>query len=184
MANPVVPLVPDEVELDAERRRVEILRGEELPVSPTGFEHGVVVLAFGGLLRATALRSGVGEVVTEVGFRLAEDVLLAPDLALVAADAVPKGSMRRRMIRGAPRLAVEIVSPGQDAGELAEKIESYLSAGAEAVWVLDPSRAAVAVHEPGQPVRLLRHEDSLAAGEMIPGFAMPVADVFALVETV
>ena len=36
------------------------------------------------------------------------------------------------MIRGAPRLAVEIVSPGQDAGEPAEKLDLYLAAGTDA----------------------------------------------------
>jgi Uma2 family endonuclease len=173
---------PADIERLPEDERFELLNGEPLPVSPTGFEHGDLVLAFGGALRSAARRANVGRVVTEVGFRMGPDVLLAPDLALVAADAVPVGPGRRRMIDGAPRLAIEVASPGQDAGELAEKIDRYLAAGAGAVWVLYPTRAAVAVHAPGQPVRLLRGPDVLDGGESIPGFAMPVADVFALVD--
>jgi Uma2 family endonuclease len=175
---------PAHIERLPEDERFELLRGEPLPVSPAGFEHGDLVLAFGGVLRAAARRAGAGRIVSEVGFRLTDDALLAPDLALVAPEAVPSGAARRRMIRGAPRLAVEIVSPDQDAGELAEKIAFYFNAGTDAVWVLYPGRVLIAVHTANQPVRLLREADVLDGGVLIPGFAMSASEVFAFGEVV
>lgn len=172
----------EEMERRAERERFELVRGDEIVVSPVGFEHGDLVLAFGPVLRAAARRAAVGRVVTEVGFWLAEDVLLAPNLALVPPEAVPLDPQKRRMIEGAPRLAVEIASPSQESGALAEKIDLYLAAGVDPVWVLYPSRRLVAVHRPEQPVRLLRGDDILDGGDAIPGFRLAVAAIYALVD--
>ena len=47
-----------------------------------------------------------------------------------------------------------------------------------------PSRAVVAVHAAGRSVRLLRQTDVLRRGLLIPKFALSVAEVFALVDTV
>jgi Uma2 family endonuclease len=171
-----------ELERRAEREQFEIFRGERVPVSPTGFDHGDLVLAFGPALREAARRSGCGRVVTEVGFWLDENVLVAPDLALVPPELVPAKNEGRRIIRSRPRLAVAIVSPGQDAGKVAEKVDLYLTAGVDPVWVMYPTQRLIAVHSPGQPVRLLRADDILDRGSAIPGFAMAVADVYDLVD--
>lgn len=92
----------DDLERQAERERFELFRGERVTVSPAGFVHGALVIASGGLLAREARRARIGRVVTEVGFGLNAETLLAPDIALVAAESVPTGDARRRMIRGAP----------------------------------------------------------------------------------
>lgn len=174
----------DELDLQAERERFELFRGERVPVSPTGYDHGALVIAFGGVLAHEARKASLGRMVTEVGFWLDADTLLAPDIALVAAEAVPVGDARRRMIRGVPRLAIEIASPGQESGELVEKIDLYLAAGVDLVWALYPGRRLVAVSAPQQPTRILRAGDILDGGGVIPGFAMTVADIYDLVDLV
>jgi Uma2 family endonuclease len=45
----------------------------------------------------------------------------------------------------APELAIEIISPGQSLGELVIKAESYLQAGVEQVWILDPKFQSLTV---------------------------------------
>lgn len=174
----------EDLERQAERERFEILRGEKVPLSPTGFKHGDLVLAFGPVIRGAARECGAGRVVTEVGFWIDENVLVAPDLALVPSGMIPSDAESIRMIHGVPRLVVEIVSPRQDAGLLAEKIDHYLNAGVDPVWVMYPILNLIAVHTPGQPVRLLREDDTLDGGSAIRGFAMKVADIFKLVDLV
>ncbi len=172
----------EELERQAERERFELFRGERVPVSPTGFRHGDLVLAFGPVIRGAARECGAGRVVAEVGFWIDENVLVAPDLAFVPSNMIPFGAESLRMIHGVPRLVVEIVSPRQDAGLLAEKVDLYLTAGVDPVWVMYPIRNLIAVHSPGQPVRLLRGGDILDGGSAIPGFAMKVADIYGLVD--
>lgn len=64
-----------------------------------------------------------------------------------------------------------------------EKIDLYLAAGAEQVWALYPGRRLVAVSSPAQPTRILRADDILDGGSIIPCFAMKVGGIYALDET-
>lgn len=79
----------------------------------------------------------------------------------------------------APDLAVEVVSPG-DAGEvIVDKVEQYLSAGTTQVWVVYPDRKSIHVHTPGGQAQRLSMTDTLTGGELLPGFALPLSDLFA-----
>jgi hypothetical protein len=47
------------------------------------------------------------------------------------------------------------------------------------VWVIDPERTTVAALIPNQEARLLTPGDTLDGGDVLPGFSVPVADIFA-----
>src|SRR5437667_11587584 len=60
------------------------------------------------------------------------------DVAYVSAElraATPKGSQQ---IDGVPLLAVEILSPSNKQGDVAEKVEECLDVGVGQVWVANP----------------------------------------------
>jgi hypothetical protein len=59
-----------------------------------------------------------------------------------------------------------------------EKIDEWLLAGCAMVWVINPRRRSVSVHRPGGLVNILSDADTLDGGELLPGFALPVADIF------
>jgi len=75
---------------------------------------------------------------------------------------------------GAPDLAIEIVSPGDDASDLREKVKQYLDAGALAVCVVYPRTELVEIYTPVNTARILGIEDTLDAPELLPGFKLPV----------
>ncbi len=79
-----------------------------------------------------------------------------------------------------PDLAVEIVSPNDRADDINDKVHEYLEAGARLVWVFWPRRRAVMVHEPDQPIHELGPDDFLDGGDVLPGFRVRVADLFAV----
>ena len=54
---------------------------------------------------------------------------------------------------GARDLLVEVVSPGDTRGEVAEKLVAWLSFGMLAVWIVDPAEASETI---GQMPRRLR----------------------------
>ena len=80
---------------------------------------------------------------------------------------------------GAPDLAIEVLSPDHHRPRLLEKVQAYLLYGTRLVWVVDPETESVTVESPGSDPRVLSGEDILDGGDVLPGFHVPVADVFA-----
>jgi hypothetical protein len=115
----------------------------------------------------------LGHVVSEVGFVLRRnpDTVRGPDVAFVRAGREPGGDDAQRFFAGAPDVAAEVVSPGDTAWEVAEKVEEYLAAGTSLVWVVDPKNSLVVVHTPDHVARVLRAGDTLDGGDVVPASA-------------
>jgi Uma2 family endonuclease len=101
-----------------------------------------------------------------------------PDVSFIrrerlTADQEPEGHATL-----APDLAVEVVSPNDVFENVSEKVREYLNAGVRLVWVVDPVGREVHVHRPDGPGSILRAEDELAGGEVLPGFRCRVGDLF------
>ena len=72
-----------------------------------------------------------------------------------------------------------VVSPDDTWSEVQEKVDEYLAAGTALVWVLSPDAQTVHVYRPDAPLVVLRASDTLAGDPVLPGFALPLAEVFA-----
>jgi Uma2 family endonuclease len=77
-----------------------------------------------------------------------------------------------------PDLAVEVKSPSDSVRQLREKAEYYLQHGTRLVWLIFPAQRIIEVYTLDE-VEILIEGDSLTGGDVLPGFSMPVADVFA-----
>ncbi len=62
---------------------------------------------------------------------------LRPDVCVLLGDRANVDS-RKVPIQGAPNIAVEVISPGERAGETRRKALTYLDAGVEEVWQVYP----------------------------------------------
>ncbi|MBM2810188.1 MAG: hypothetical protein HW416_947 [Chloroflexi bacterium] len=100
-----------------------------------------------------------------------------PDLAYIARERWPLGNERH--LHAAPDLAVEILSPDQHWSQFLDKIQFYLLYGVRLVWVIDPATETIAVQAPGEEAYVLRSGDVLTGGDVLPGFSVPVDDIFA-----
>jgi Uma2 family endonuclease len=162
-------------------------------MAPTGGVHGQLVLELAGFLKARVRQLGGnawGRVTTETGFVLWPDrrrESRAPDVAVVRAHRLPGGRIPRRLIRGIPDLAVEVLSPNDQPDAIRAKIEEYLGAGVPLVWVVDPL-VEVAVWTPAASAgTVLRAATGAAApgpavldgGGVIPGFRLPLRELWA-----
>ena len=78
---------------------------------------------------------------------------------------------------GAPELAIEAVSPGNDAAELEIKVNQYLTYGSQEVWVVYPRTRAVWIHRTGGLARKLTDQDVITS-DLFPGWSARVADFF------
>ena len=163
-----------------ETGRCELVRGELHTMIPPGFEHGRIALNLGAAIATYVKAHRLGAAVAaETGFLISRDpdTVRAPDVAFVRASRAPTPS--RGYYPGAPDLAVEVLSPDDRPGYVREKVAEWLEAGAQAVWVVDPRTRMVTVHAPDGEPRVLGERDTLPGGEVLPGFRVAVADIFA-----
>lgn len=63
------------------------------------------------------------------------------------------------------------------APEIAEKVNAYLAAGVAVVWVADPDARTVTAYRTGRHPLVFGATDTLTADGVIPGFAVPVAEL-------
>ena len=162
--------------------RRELVDGEVREMAPAGFEHGQVALSIGALVREHVRSCGLGVVVAaETGFRLGRDpdTVRAPDAAFVAADRLSGLGRLSGYLDLAPDLVVEVVSPNDRAADVVEKARAWLAAGTRLVWVVYPAQRLVVVHEPSGTARHLSGSEHLDGGDVLPGFEVEVACLFA-----
>jgi Uma2 family endonuclease len=140
--------------------------------------HSVIQFILAGMWFQYLARTPIGQGYTE--FRCifgppGQQRTYVPDLTFVAKERLTADLY----LHAAPDLAVEILSPDQDAGRFLDKIQFYLRHGVRLVWVIDPVRQTVTVLVPGEDARVLTRGDTLDGGAVLPGFSVPVAEIFA-----
>jgi Uma2 family endonuclease len=79
-----------------------------------------------------------------------------------------------------PDLVVEVVSPNDLANELQVKRIEWLDAGAQLVWIIHPLQQTVNAYRADGGFSLFRRTDTLTGEPVLPGFAVPVVDLFRL----
>lgn len=149
-------------------------------MSPAGYERGVIVGNVHTYLATFVKQRSLGIVTAaETGFVIGRDpdTVRAPDVGFIRAERVPR-VRTRGFFQGPPDLAVEVVSPTDRAGDLLSKVQDWLSAGCRAVWVVDPASQTISVYHGSHETALLAIGDELTDDELLPGFRLPVAEVF------
>jgi Uma2 family endonuclease len=171
--------VEDVLRLADAGERYELIDGELVPISPTGFEHGDVELYAGPLFANHARSRRLGKAVGgEVLFRLGPSgtVARAPDIAFVRRERL-LGIDLTGPFNGAPDLAVEIVSPTDTAMELQKKVETWLEYGTLAVLVMYTESQHVVLWRERGAIRL-SGDGVLDLDPALPGFRCPIRDLF------
>jgi Uma2 family endonuclease len=160
--------------------RCELVRGELIRMTPAGYEHGAIVVNMTLALGNFVTRAKLGRVSgAETGFHIAHDpdTVRAPDVAFVANERLPS-PLPKGFFVGPPDLAVEVVSPDDRPSEVAVKIQNWLDAGCRVVWLVDPRRQTVEVHQHSGQAKVLRLSDTLSGESLLPGFSLAVAEIF------
>jgi Uma2 family endonuclease len=159
----------------------ELVRGELIMMTPAGAEHGSIVIAITVPLASFVRQKKLGTLFgAETGFQIGRnpDTVRAPDVAFVRAERVP-AKLPRGFFPGPPDLAVEVLSPDDRAGEVLAEVQDWLEAGCRAVWVVDPKTRTVSVYHSPNEAAILAASETLSGGEVLPGFSVPVAEIFA-----
>jgi Uma2 family endonuclease len=162
---------------------LELIRGEVKRMSPTGITDGVFWSKVNSALESFVTANDLGIVCgAETGFIVerAPDSVLGADVAFISHERLAKIENPDKFGPFAPDLAVEVLSPGNRPGEIAEKVALHFGAGARAGWVFNPKKRTAAVYTSPTDVRILNEQDTLDGGEVLPGFKLELSKLFAV----
>jgi Uma2 family endonuclease len=163
--------------------RHELVRGELREIAPAGHKHGRIVLNVTTPLDQHVRANKLGAVfAAETGFKLAAnpDSVRAPDVAFVRQERLFGTEAVEGYWPGAPDLVVEVISPGDIYTEVEEKVTDWLDAGSRMVVLVNPRKRSVTVYCSLTEISILTESDVLDGRDVVPGWAIPVKDIFQL----
>lgn len=163
-------------EPDYEERLLERIYGEIVEKMPKQL-HALIAIALGSLLYFYMRQNPIGWVFSEIRIKLPDDDQndRIPDIAvaLKAGRTLDADAPLNYM----PELIVEIQSPGQNEKFMADKGAYYLQHGAKMVWLVYAHKRLIEVLT-ATDRHLLILQDTLTGGDLLPGFNVPVRDIF------
>jgi len=163
-----------------ENRNYELVGGvlvEKIMGAPQACITTVLIMRVGAFVESGDL----GFVMTPDGpTRLMEGLVRMPDLSFVSWGRMPSKEYPATPISSVvPNLAAEVLSEGNTRGEIMRKLKEYFLAGVELVWIIDPFKRTVTVYTAPDQTTTLTEKDKLGGGTVLPGFTLPVKDLFA-----
>jgi Uma2 family endonuclease len=112
--------------------------------------------------------------------RLFPGLVRIPDVAFISWDRLPERRVPAAPIPDlVPDLAVEVLSESNTAAEMARKRREYFAAGVRLVWEVDPASRTVTVYTSAEKSTELDESQTLDGGAVLPGFALPLRELFA-----
>jgi Uma2 family endonuclease len=165
---------------DRENRLCELVDGT-LVDKVMGFDESIYAALLLGTLLDYLKTHDLGKIVGADGMmRIFPGMVRIPDTAFISWARYPKRKRRRGEIpQVVPDLVVEVLSEGNTPKEMARKLDEYFRAGVRLVWYVNPKRRNVRVYTARNRSVLLREDDTLDGGDVLPGFALSIRDWFA-----
>jgi Uma2 family endonuclease len=161
--------------------RTELVKGEIVHLMPHKYTHGLIEATIGAILHIFVGNHKLGWVLAgEVGVYTARDpdTVRGMDVAFISNERLAQ-VQSSSYLDVAPELIVEVVSPGDSWSEITQKLEEYFAIGVKLVWVADPDRQRMHVYRSLTEVDILTVSDDLTGGEVLPGFQVSLAELFA-----
>ena len=157
--------------------RMELVEGNIIVMSPSGYESDEVAFEFGAQLRNWVKPRKLGRVTgSSAGFNLPNSDLRAPDVSFVFAERLRKSP--RSFAELAPDLMVEVKSPSDSLKSLRKKIEDFLTLGTRVGILINPEKHIVEVYRLGQDVVILGDGDVLTIPDLLPGWELAISDLW------
>ena len=182
-ARPKLLTAEDLLRLDSKGVKGELIRGEFYETMSAGLKHGEVVMKLGFLMGSVVIPGRLGRLAgSDAGVILERDpdTVREPDVAFISAARLPLTERVTSYYEIIPDLVVEIASPSDSRREVNDKARMWHSHGVPLVWAAYPETRTIDVHRADGTITTLRENDILDGGEILPGFAVRVSDIFDL----
>ena len=163
-------------------RRLELVEGEIVEMSKSTIRHGVITMRLSMKIASYVDENDLGWVTAaETGFVVARNpagraTVRGLDIAFISKAKMPD-PLPFKLFELAPDLAVEVISPGNSADDIHDKVRELLKAGTPLIWLVYAETRTVVVHTSAGAVTY-EESDTLSGGDVLPGFEVRVGDIF------
>jgi Uma2 family endonuclease len=158
--------------------RCELVEGEIIMLSATGWRHGDFELQAGYALKSFVGERNLGKVlVGEVGIYTGRnpDTVRGADVIFISHARLAQAKSAS-FLDVAPELVVEVLSPDDRWMDVQRKLNEYFAIGVVRVWLVDPSTRSVSVYRTPTEMRIVSTRDTLDGEDILPGFSVPVTE--------
>ncbi|MCI0331919.1 MAG: Uma2 family endonuclease [Planctomycetes bacterium] len=164
---------------NSEDRICELIDGV-LVEKTMGYFESRLAMILGYLIQGFVEQNDLGIVLGADGtLRILGDQIRVPDVAFLSWRHFPGRVLPAEPVPAlAPDLAVEVLSKGNTRAEMERKLDDYFIAGVRLVWFIDPASQSATVYEDRDRARQLSLSDSLTGGSVLPGFELPLQQLF------
>lgn len=161
---------------------VDLKAGNAIEVTqPTGL-HGETTTLLTMKIANFVYTNMLGRVTVGTGFRAQEyggnkSTVYNVDIAFIGKSKAPK-PFKNRILKLVPDLAIEVIVHGESEMALRQKQLSLIAAGTKIVWIVYPDSETVMQFKPDNE-KMFKNSDTLSGGDALPGFELPVREIFA-----
>jgi Uma2 family endonuclease len=160
-------------------RRMELVDGEIIVMTPSGYESDEVASSFSGELYNWVRPRKLGRVTgAGAGFTLPNENTRAPDVSFVRAERLKISP--RSFADLAPDLMVEVKSPTDSLKKLQDKIQEFLALGTLVGILINPEVRSIEVYRVNQDAIILGDGDVLSLPDLLPGWEIAVSELWPL----
>ena len=171
----------DLLRLHSQGVKGELIEGVLVETVAAGAEHSFIAVRLLGEMGHYARQHRLGWVGGTDGGVLVErspDTVREPDGYFVAGEWEPVEEDADGYLEVVPKLVVEIVSPGDSDAAVSDKIAMWLEFGVSMVLEVRRASRTIAVHRLGVLPVTLTGDDALDGGDVLPGFSLPLSEIF------
>jgi Uma2 family endonuclease len=164
----------------ADKRLYELVDGF-LVEKAMGTKEGLLAHLIGFFIQLYLEDHDLGIVLGADGpVRLRFRLVRIPDVSFVPWENLPGGELPEESIASVvPSLAVEVLSEGNTKTEMDRKLRDYFQAGVKLVWVVDPKKQTAVIYASPTKSRPVEKDGALDGGKVLPGFSLPLKELFA-----
>lgn len=162
--------------------RCELVAGRIVPMPPPpNYDHGEIVANVCSLLHTFVKAYQLGRVAAgEAGLytEFDPDTVRGADVMFTSTERIAQRDPEKTYLDVAPNLIVEVLSPSNHPADMIAKLREYFAIGVELVWLIDPVSRRVQAHRSVTNAQVFHENDTLTADDVLPGFAVRVAQFF------
>ena len=174
-------LTAEEFAEQYEGQRVELVKGRVVETHRPSLRHGKTCCLVAYSLGQHVVPSDLGHVMTNDSWIVVEhdpDTVRGSDVCFFSYSRLPKGKIPDGLIEAVPELVFEVRSPSDRWAKVMAKVLEYLTAGVQAVVVIDPKSESASVFRPDERQTTFEADEVLVLPDVLPDFSVPVRAFF------